>query len=507
MIWDTGTGKTGFIASALLWHGSEGHPYDLALVVVKKNNKRDTQRKLKKLAGIDSLIIQGTPDQRAKVYEIAETALERGEPTVIIANYEQFRLDDDVFKMLFEDRDVLIFWDEMPTRLSNRATAVYKAAKDCIWKTFSARKGGTPRPKWIRQWELTATPIENSPEGLFNCLRLMNPTLLGLVEEFHSEYVSYRNPISFKPERWTHLDKLEGRIEHMTHRVSQADPEVAKMFPDIMPLDPVVLIDWDSRDRAVYDKLLGKASDMIEEADMFEDDNILSLIQILQMMCDAPSMIQHSAANREEWERLIEDDPELSPKGSDIAIRLLEVLSKAPVDDFHTKFDTLRELLTEKHPNDKALVYMTWAGYGYEPLEKKFEEWGITYAAYTGTDNERQRAKDEFRQLGGPQVFLSSDKGSDSIDLPEAAVGINYNLPWTWTRYRQRQGRNNRVDSRLETTWWYDLIMANSVEERKQEIITTKRGYHEALFDKNAIDDSISSKLTREDLLFILGIT
>lgn len=46
-IWSTGTGKTVLISSAILWHKDFGHPFDLALVVVKLNNKADMNRKLK----------------------------------------------------------------------------------------------------------------------------------------------------------------------------------------------------------------------------------------------------------------------------------------------------------------------------------------------------------------------------------------------------------------------------------------------------------------------------
>ena len=60
------------------------------------------------------------------------------------------------------------------------------------------------------------------------------------------------------------------------------------------------------------------------------------------------------------------------------------------------------------------------------------------------------------------------------------------------------------MDSKLDTTWWYDLVMANSVEERKQEIISVKRGYHETLFDGKAAEDAVASKLSRDDLIWIL---
>jgi SNF2 family DNA or RNA helicase len=508
-IWATGAGKTAFLASAIKWHETEGHPYDLALVVVKKNNKIDMQRKLKALANLDSFVVIGTPTKRNAVYDEMSARLEAKEKVILVTNYENFRQDDEAFKWLMEDRDCLILWDEMPTRLSNRTTQVYEAVQKCLWKTFQPRTGlPTPRPSWMRQWMLTATPIENSPEGLFNQIRLLDPTLLGTVGQFESNYVVNRNPISHKPERWGRLDKLEGKIEFMTHRVSLADPEVAKLFPEVM--EDTLIIDWDPRDRAIYDMLATNAVKILEEESESEEFNVLALIQVMQMMCDAPSMIGKSAENHKEFKKVLaelggeEDDMPRLMKGSEIAVRLVETLRKAPTDERHTKFETLKEILTEKHPDDKVLVYMTWASYGFEPMEKKLNEWGISYVAYAGTDKQRQAAKDAFRADPDIRVFLSSDKGSDSIDLPEAAVGVHFNQPWTWTRKQQREGRNNRVDSLLPTTFWYSLTMAGSVEDRKQEILATKRGYHEALFDGKAAEDAMASKLSREDLVWIL---
>lgn len=509
VIHDTGTGKTAFIAAALKWHETEGHAYDLALVVVKKNNKVDMQRKIKGLADLDSFVVSGTPTKRNAVYDEVSACLEAKGKAILITNYESFRQDDEMFKWLIEDRDLLVHFDEMPTRLSNRTTRVYEAVQKCLWKTFQPRTGlPTPRAKWMRQWELTATPIENSPEGLFDCVRLLSPTLLGTVGQFESDYVINRNPVSHKPERWGRLDKLAGTIEFMTHRASMEDPEIAKMFPEVME-DPI-LIDWDPRDRAIYDMLATNAVKILEEEAEKDEFNVLALIQVMQMMCDAPSMIGRSAENHKEFKKVVEelggeeDDAPRMVKGSEIAVRLVETLRKSPTDDRHTKFETLKEILTEKHPDDKALVYMTWANYGFAPLEAQLTKWGVHFVTYAGTDKQRQVAKDAFRVDPSIQVFLSSDKGSDSIDLPEAAVGVHYNLPWTWTRKRQREGRNNRVDSKLSTTWWYSLAMSDSVELRKAEIIAEKKSYHEVLFDGKAADDAQASKLSRDDLLFIL---
>jgi SNF2 family DNA or RNA helicase len=506
-IWSTGTGKTVLIASAILWHTEYGHPYDLALVVAKLNNKADMNRKLKRLADIDSIIIDGKPERRMRLYEEIEERLASGEKVVAVTNYEKIREDPLAFKTLLKKRDVLAFWDEIPTRLSTRETKMYKAVKKVLWKRFESRKegleGALTVPSWLRQWGLSATPIKRDPDGAFSYIRLMDPPLLGKVEEFHSEYVVKRNFFSKAPEKWGHLDKMGATIEHMVHRVDRDnDPEVAAMFPKVI-LDPLV-IDWHPKDRSIYDVLTGKAEKIIEED--FSEANILAMIQVMQMLCDAPSMLVQSMENRGIFEEFQTEFPELQyhgPKGSEIAQMLLLALKGKPTDDHHTKLETWREIIQEKHPNDKILTFMTWSAYGFKPLTAKLDEWDVSYVTYEGTAKQATAAKDLFREDPDIQVFLSSDRGSDSIDIPEAAVGVNYNLPWSWDTTQQRM-RNVRVDSDLETNYWYDLIMADSIEERKQQIIETKRGYHAALFDGGAADEALSAKLTREDLLHIL---
>ena len=80
------------MCSALLWHsGYSKVNYDLGLIVVKSNNKIDTQKKLKSLADIESVVIDGTPKKRAEIYESLIESMDNFEPVVAIMNYEKFR--------------------------------------------------------------------------------------------------------------------------------------------------------------------------------------------------------------------------------------------------------------------------------------------------------------------------------------------------------------------------------------------------------------------------------
>ncbi len=512
-IHSTGTGKTA-VATGLIKY--QIGKFDICMYVCKAHNKIGTQRKLKQLGGIDSIILDAyRADKRASMYADLYRRLEEGERLVLITNYEKFREDEEAFKIMFESRDLMCIYDEMPTRLSNRDTRLYRSVLRCIWKTKEDGPDSTPNPltskyrvKSYRAYELTATPIENDVEGDFNCTRLIDPTVFGSVKQFRSDFVaSFDYFDKNKPASWHNLDKMALKQAHITHIVNKTDPDIAKFFPKDR-YEPII-IDWDPRDRKIYDMLTGKAATMIEGIDQA---NALAIIGVMQMMCDMPSMINASADHRDQWlyemEGYIEGEGDAPPiHGSSVAWELVSAVGdKKLIDANHTKLITLRDLLLDKHPNDKALVYTTWNDLQIPTLSRYLTDWGIEHVTYTGTAKQKQLAQDHFRREDSCRVFLSSDAGSDSWDAEMATVGIDYNLPWKYSTRVQRWNRRNRVNSPHEFQYAYGLIMANSIEDRKQEIINRKQGYHQALYEGKVNEAAISARMTKDDLLYILGI-
>jgi SNF2 family DNA or RNA helicase len=517
-LWSTGTGKTALETALIKQHVEIDKEYNFVLVVVKSNNKVDTQRKLFSLGGIDAIVIDGVPDKRAEIYNLIWNVLKMGEPVVAITNYEKFREDEGEFKNLVDGQNVLAFFDEMPTKLRNRETQVYESVCNVLYKPGPKAKRSKPnwdrlRPNKFRSYQLTATPIENEPADQLNCIRLQDPDVFPTITSWEKKFVATRNFLSKKPETYKDLDEMGLMLEFMTHQVDKNDPDIAEMFPDV--IEEPIYIDWSAKDRAAYDKLQSIAMDLDKAAKDGGDGkrlNAFQLIGVLQMLCDAPSMVQKSADNRVEFEDLLNSysEDELDDLGSNIvtgseaALMLLEDL-KTPLTDEHSeKLKKLRELLTEKHPDEKALVFTTFSSYIFPILEKALDEWGVTYTTFRGTDKQRQAAKDKFRNDPDIQIFLSSDAGSDSIDLPEASVVIHFDLPWKWSTLVQRQNRAHRVNSKHKLVRYYTLLMANSVEDRKVEIISRKLGFHEGIFKGVISEEAISSRMSASDLKYIL---
>jgi SNF2 family DNA or RNA helicase len=502
--WDTGMGKSVFVAMAIMHH-MKAHDVDTALVVVKSNNKTDMKRKLKKLADIDSVILDGyKPIKRIEKY----VELDKLDRRVIIMNYEKFREDQPFMEALVTGRRVLVLWDEMPTKLKNRGTLLYNSVRDVLYERVPNKdepynkeiRWNLKRPAWLRQYELTATPIERDPGDQFSCVRLIDPNVLGTASKFEKEHVLLRDPFSKKPKKWTRVDRIGHKLNHMMHRVDKTDPKVAPYFPKL--IEEPVYIDWNDKHRRIYDTLASKAALELEEG---EDVSILALINALQMICDAPSMINMSAFKREEFENLLmeaSEDEEIVRQGSEIAMKLMQQLGELS-DEGHPKLQRLKEDLTERYPDDKVIFFSTWAEYLHPIITEHLDGWGVTYEVYAGTDRQRQTAKDRWRSDPECRVLVSSDAGSDSVDLPEASLVINYNLPWLFSRLRQRINRASRADSGHARLRVLNYLMADSVEERRMTLIEIRRGYHEE-FTSLSVKESQSARYTMDDLLFAL---
>jgi len=497
--WSTGTGKT-VIASALLKYHYDQDNFDLALFVVKSHNTINTQRSLERLVGIDSTVIRGNRAKREKLYSEVSS-----DKTVLILNYEKFRVDTEELKNIIGGKRVFIIWDEMPTKLKTRSSQNYKGVVECLYTTPPPQVSKDKERAELRQYMLSATPIENNPEDFFNCIRIIDPDVYGTVKEFRNEYVArYDYFDRNKPAAWHNLDKMGLKASHIVHQVDKHDQDIAKMFPNV--ISEPYFIDWNDKQRSLYDSVRKEARKVDPD-----DVNILAIITILQMICNMPSMVLNSAAAFEAFEAAVQEAFDLGASapdksGSEVAAKLMDVIKPEKfTNDGHAKLEVLKSLITETHPDEKITVFSAFNNGLMPDLRKYFDEWGVSHVYYGGTAKQRQEAEDKFKTNPNIQVFLSSDAGSDSINLEVGSVCIHYDLPWKWSTYTQRENRIHRVTSNFETVRFYTLLMANSVEDRKLKVVLDKMGYHDAIFKGAIADQAISQRMSKKDFMYILG--
>jgi len=496
--WSTGTGKS-VLACGLVLHHHNNSNFDICLWVVKTHNKINTQRTMGRLIGLEenSVVIDGPRDRRVKLYAQAE---EMTRP-IIILNYEKFRDDPEDLLRLIEGKKVFIIWDEMPTKLKNRETKLYRAVIALLYRNRNKISLNTTRPSELRQVMLSATPIENSPEDFFNCVRILDPSIFGTVKEFHSKFVASFSRWGWKqPEKWKNLDLMGAKAAHITHQVDKTDEDIASQFPNV--IDEIVYVDMGDAHKAIYDKLMGQyQKDMSQNLDA---PNMLSRINIAQMLLNHPQSVLISAERREEALQSTLDGV-LDFGGSELARRLVEsVGSPAFLKAECEKLDVLREIL---ELNDGKCIVFTSMNATLIPLiSNALTEWGFDHVVYHGSlsTREKQEAEDRFKSDSNCKIFVSSDAGSDSINLEIARMVVHYDMPWKWSTLIQRQNRAHRITSDHDHVRYYTLMFSNTVEERKRDKILLKEQFHDAVLRGSVAEISGGARLGKKELKYIL---
>ena len=144
-----------------------------------------------------------------------------------------------------------------------------------------------------------------------------------------------------------------------------------------------------------------------------------------------------------------------------------------PDRDF--KMAALVDLLAEKHPSDKVLVFTHFAD-TVRYLEAHLRLHGFSrlsgvcgdtanptalawrFSPVSNKKHDRIRPEDELR------VLITTDILSEGQNLQDCAIVVNYDLPWAIIRLIQRAGRVDRIGQTAEEILCYSFFTAEGVE-------------------------------------------
>lgn len=159
------------------------------------------------------------------------------------------------------------------------------------------------------------------------------------------------------------------------------------------------------------------------------------------------------------------------------AQRLFSILELAhewnPAKD--EKLAELQKLLTKKHPNEKVLLFSQFAD-TIAYLNAQLHSRGLKkFAAVTGDTEdpsefarrfspESNKARDKVTASDELRVLIATDVLSEGQNLQDAAIVVNYDLPWAIIRLIQRAGRVDRIGQKSEEILCYSFLPADGVE-------------------------------------------
>lgn len=134
-----------------------------------------------------------------------------------------------------------------------------------------------------------------------------------------------------------------------------------------------------------------------------------------------------------------------------------------------SKYEKLREfLLLElgKDPKEKFVIFAYFRA-TIEYLAQRLKSDGVKVSVIMGGMGETIRSSlDEFRRTNGSSVLLSSEVGTEGIDLQFCRYIVNYDLPWNPMRVEQRIGRIDRLGQQSEKIFIVNLFVSDTIEDR-----------------------------------------
>ena len=134
-----------------------------------------------------------------------------------------------------------------------------------------------------------------------------------------------------------------------------------------------------------------------------------------------------------------------------------------------TKFQKVLEMirsLIQNNPNEKVVIFSFFRG-TVEYLYRQLTKAGIRSIMIMGgmKDSEKTDCLMSFRDRNY-NILVSTEVGSEGIDLQFAKYEINYDLPWNPMRLEQRIGRLDRIGQESPNIYIFNAFCRDTIEDR-----------------------------------------
>ncbi len=410
-----------------------------ALIVSPASLKTEWEEQIQKFTDLDYQVIFGPRSKRLRAYVEA--------PFFTIVNYEQ---------ML---RDAL----DVNTRLAPEIVILDEAQRIKNWNTKTAQ--AIKRLESRYAFVLTGTPIENRIDEIHSIMSFIDPAVLGPLFRFNREF--YVLDERGRPKGYKNLDRLHERIRPRMLRRRKADVE--DELPSrsdrnlFVPMSRSQLSSYRDHEAIVARLLqIAKRRALTKR----EQDKLMRELGMMRMLCDTPYIL----------------DPEdrSCPK-----LKELESLIDGLCAD----------------PEVKIVVFSEWVRM-LELVGGLLEEMGLSYALHTGAvPQQRRRAEIRaFKTDPACRVLLSSDSGGVGLNLQQASVVINCDLPWNPAKLEQRIARVWRKHQMRNVTV-INLVSENTIEHRMLGTLAVKRSLADGVLDRIGDLDQIPLSRGRQAFL------
>lgn len=292
---------------------------------------------------------------------------------------------------------------------------------------------------------LTATPIQNRVEEIFNLVSLLKPGHLGNETAFYEKYK--RDARSLNDNQ--HLKELVNKVM-IRNRRADTGIEWTKRYVETIP------IEFSNSERELYEEICS-----LKNEDDWLATSAFSVMTLQREACSSREAVFYTLKNMLQRK---ENPTTAFQQQIEFLIKKVEAVKQ------NTKAEKALELIN--NINDKVIIFTEYRATQLY-LQWYLKQNGITSVPFRG--GFKRGKKDWMRELfqKHAQVLIATEAGGEGINLQFCHHIINFDLPWNPMRLEQRIGRIHRLGQENDVKI-YNFAIRDTVEEHILKLLYEK---------------------------------
>lgn len=239
------------------------------------------------------------------------------------------------------------------------------------------------------------------------------------------------------------------------------------------------ILEMSVEERVFYDEI----SEVVRDYAADRDANELFLLstpqRLLTSSLAAASAYWSGLVTATDDEEIEESDQDLQdqlqderPLVAQIAERAFDLGMTERLTDLDTKYRLLVRELKQLWKTDAGAKIIVFSS--FKPtlhyLQHRLHQEGIgTELLHGSVKRPRAEILARFEKVSDIHVLLSSEVGSEGVDLQFSSIVVNYDLPWNPMRLEQRIGRVDRLGQTKDKVTVLNLIYDDTIDKRIYE--------------------------------------
>lgn len=347
---------------------------------------------------------------------------------------------------------------------------------------------------------LTATPVENNLDELYNLITLLKPGQLKTPREFRKHFVVRGDPRL--PKNRGQLRELLGDVM-VRHTRSQVHLKLPPRQANTLRLhlSPAE----ESFYRAVSEHVrnaLGTAPSPASEDEASPGTAVLRQVDRFALL----ALQREIGSSPQAAEPTLRS---LAARTKDLTQRqyLTTLADQSVAISSWAKAEALDKLLRTllQDPSEKVIIF-THFRRTLERLAERLQAQGVSLVVYQGEMDiaAKNQAIDNFEHHA--QVLLSTEAAGEGRNLQFCRTMVNFDIPWNPMRIEQRVGRIHRIGQMREVRI-YNLSARGTVEDYLLEILDQKLNMFELVIgEMDMILGELADERDFEDLLLEIWV-